>query len=152
MRARRDNWSPPVQSPPVALSDVRKWGIAIYWPEKPPRIFWDEEYAKTTRWGGIIAPQDFNPFAWPIDRPPPAPGQESATAAGLGQRRMNGGRVELYYEPIRPGDVISESQALTGWREVTTSLGLTLFTENETRWTNQHGKLVKRRINTGIIY
>ncbi|HZU76165.1 MAG TPA: MaoC family dehydratase N-terminal domain-containing protein, partial [Dehalococcoidia bacterium] len=58
---RKDVWSEPRYSPPVSLSDIRKWAIAVYWPEVPPRIFWDEEYAKTTRWGGIIAPQDFNP-------------------------------------------------------------------------------------------
>ena len=43
--------------------------IAVYWPDEPPRLYWDEEYARTTKWGGIIAPQEFNPFAWPPERP-----------------------------------------------------------------------------------
>ena len=68
----KDVWSEPVVAPPVSISDIRKWAIAIYWPETPAKLFWDEDYAKTTRYGGIIAPQDFNPFAWPIDRPPRA--------------------------------------------------------------------------------
>ena len=40
---------------PISISDIRKWAIASYWPEKPPRIFWDEEYAINTKWNGIIA-------------------------------------------------------------------------------------------------
>ena len=55
-------------SPPISESDIRKWAIAVYWPETPPRQFWDAEYARTTRWGGIVAPEEFNPFAWPIER------------------------------------------------------------------------------------
>lgn len=145
-------WSEPVVATPVSLSDIRKWAIAIYWPETPPKLFWDDDYARTTRYGGIVAPQDFNPFAWPVDRPPPRKGQESATSAGPGQRRMNGGVTQIYYDPMRPGDIISASQALTGWNERETSLGHTLFTETEVRWTNQHGNLVKRRLQGGIIY
>ena len=152
MRDQRDVWSPAKTAPPIALSDIRKWAIAVYWPEKPPRLFWDEEYAKTTRWGGIIAPQDFNPFAWPIDRPDFGASNASATSAGVGQRVMNGGQVDTYGVPMRPGDVISESTALTGWDEREGRLGLTLFSYRETRWTNQRGERVKSRVSTGIRY
>ena len=38
--------------------------LAVYYPDVPPRLFWDEEYARSTRHGGIVAPEDFNPFAW----------------------------------------------------------------------------------------
>src|SRR5207302_1306356 len=63
MVERQGQWSEPRSSYPVGQSDIRRWAIATYWPEKPPPIFWDEEYARSTRWGGIIAPPDFNPFA-----------------------------------------------------------------------------------------
>ena len=152
LRAQRDVWSEPTRSFPVSVSDIRKWAIAVYWPEPPPQLYWDEEYAKATRWGGLVAPVDFNPFAWPVNRPPPRAGQESATSAGVGQRRMNGGRTETFHEPLRPGDVVEETSALIGWRERETSLGPTLFTETETRWTNQNGELVKRKVQIGIIY
>ena len=33
---------------PVAASDIRKWAIAVYWPETPPRLYWDEDYAQST--------------------------------------------------------------------------------------------------------
>ena len=54
-------------SPPVAATDVRKWAMAIYWPEKPPRLYWDRGYATKSRWGCMVAPAEFNPFAWPVD-------------------------------------------------------------------------------------
>ena len=35
-------WGPETVSHPVSLSDIRKWAIAVYWPETPSRLFWDE--------------------------------------------------------------------------------------------------------------
>ena len=152
MLATRDVWSEPRLAPPIALPDIRKWAIAVYWPEKPPPLYWDEEYARGTRWGGIIAPQDFNPFAWPIDRPQVTGFNASATAATVGQRVMNGGQTDTYGVPMRPGDVITERNALVNWEERQGRLGLTLFSYRESRWTNQRGEFVKSRISIGIRY
>ena len=58
----------PLVSPPIELSEVRRTAIAVYWPEVPPRLYWDQEYAKKTSWSGIIAPQEHNPFAWMVGR------------------------------------------------------------------------------------
>jgi hypothetical protein len=49
---------------PIDLSAIMRWAIAVYYPEPPPPEYWDEEYAATTPSGGIIAPAEFNPFAW----------------------------------------------------------------------------------------
>ncbi len=150
MEEKKGVWENERTSYPVSESDIRKWALASYWPEKPPRLFWDEEYAKGTRWGGLIAPNDFNPFAWPIDRPPR---QESGSPrTGQGQRGMNGGQVETFGVPMRPGDVITSRTRLKDWNERETRLGLTLFTETEMEWRNQRGELVKTRISTGIRY
>ena len=56
MEEEKGVWKDERVSPPVSESDIRKWAIASYWPEKPPQLFWDHEYAKGTKWGGIIAP------------------------------------------------------------------------------------------------
>lgn len=149
MRAVVGVWGEERVAPPVSESDIRKWAIASYWPERPPRQFWDEEYARTTRWGGIVAPEDFNPFAWPIDRPPPI---TLADRTRPGNRTMNGGQVETFGVPMRPGDVITSRTRLKEWNERETRLGLTLFSFTETEWRNQRGELVKRRISTGIRY
>ncbi len=148
MEARRGVWGDERVSPPVEASDIRKWAIASYWPEKPPRLFWDAEYAAGTKYGSIVAPQDFNPFAWPIERSPRVEGGSRAP----GQRGMNGGQVERYGVPMRVGDVITSRTRLKGWTERTTSLGPTLFTETEIEWRNQRGEHVKTRISTGIRY
>ena len=125
----------------------------MYWPETPPKIFWDEDYAKATRWGGIIAPQDFNPFAWPVHR--------AAAAAAAAQRPsreaqrfrvMNGGQTDTYGVPMRPGDVVAARSRLQRYEERATRLGETLFTFTENEWRNQHGEVVKHRISTGIRY
>ena len=149
MLDNRDVWSEKTYSRPIALNDIIKWGIAVYWPDDPPRIYWDEEYAKTTQYGGIIAPQDFNPFAWPVPRPPR---QELPKDAGVGERVMNGGQTDTYGVPMRPGDVISQSSALVDWNERVGRLGLTIFSYTETRWENQNGELVKSRISVGVRY
>ena len=57
---RKDVWGSERLSPPISESDIRKWAIATYWPDKPPSIYWDADYAKGTKYEGIIAPPDFN--------------------------------------------------------------------------------------------
>ncbi len=152
MLDRKGVWSEAKVSPPISDSDIRKWAIAVYWPETPPKIFWDTDYAKTTHWSGIIAPSEFNPFAWPVEKEPTPVGLQTPQGGGVGTRAMNGGQTEEYYAPMRPGDVISSSTALSEWNERTTSLGLTLFSTTETRWVNQRGDLVKIRKSIGIRY
>ncbi|HKD70185.1 MAG TPA: MaoC family dehydratase N-terminal domain-containing protein [Candidatus Binataceae bacterium] len=144
-------WGRETKSYPVSLSDIRKFAIAVYWPETPPRLFWDEEYARTTRWGGIIAPQDFNPFAWPI-KGPTLPDFAMPREGGRGVRGMNGGQTDTFLLPMRPGDVIRARTRLRDWNERQTRLGLTLFIYTETEWRNQNDELVKRHVQNFIRY
>jgi hypothetical protein len=144
-------WGREVVSYPVSVSDIRKWAIAVYWPHTPPRLFWDEQYARTTRWGGIIAPQDFNPFAWPV-KSPTLPEFAMPREGGKGRRGMNGGQTDTYFVPMRPGDVIRARTRLRDWNERPTRLGLTLFIYTETEWWNQDNQLVKRHIQNFIRY
>ena len=153
MEERKGVWGGERVSYPVSESDIRKWAIAVYWGETPPRLYWDAEYARGTRWGGIIAPQDFNPFAWavPTGAVKPAgavPGQQTRKGGNV----MNGGQADTYGVPMRPGDVITSRSRLSHWEERQGRNGLTLFTYTETEWRNQDGELVKTRISTGIRY
>lgn len=137
----------------VHENDIRKWAIGVYWPETPPRLFWDAEYAKSTRWGGIVAPEDFNPFAWAVPT-----GEVRAMGAQPGQKPkkgeniLNGGQVDTFGVRMRPGDVVKTRSRLSHWEERVGRNGLTLYSYTETEWTNQNGELVKRRISTGIRY
>lgn len=153
MRERQGIWAKGAQSYPVSESDIRRWAIAVYWPETPPKLYWDAEYAATTRWGGIVAPQEFNPFAWPPDRPRrasagPVPGQ----APKKGENILNGGQTDTFFAAMRAGDIITSRSRLSHWEEKDGRHGLTIFEYNETEWHNQHDELVKRRISIGVRY
>ena len=69
-----------------------------------------------------------------------------------GRRGMNGGQVDTYGVPMRPGDVITSRSRLRDWDERETRLGLTLFSFSETEWRNQDDALVKVRVATAIRY
>lgn len=137
-----------VTSPPVSLSDIRKHAIAVYWPETPPRLFWDEEYARQTSWGGIVAPEDFNPFAWPIEGSGRYPcGIDIPDTA----RTFNGGSEAEYFAPIHPGDTITAAETMVDVYQRTGRTGRLLFLVSETRWTNQQGELVKTQRGTRVV-
>lgn len=138
-------------SPPISENDIRKWAIAVYWPDTPPRQFWDADYAKSSRWGGIVAPEEFNPFAWPIERRE-ATRLGGPQGKGPGQRGMNGGSEATYYTPMRPGDVIRSSTKLADVYEKTGRLGVMMFVVNETTWTNQNGEKIKVDRKISIRY
>jgi hypothetical protein len=143
-------WSEPQVSHTVDHSDIRKWAIAVYWPDVPPKLFWDEAYAKTTKYKGIIAPREFNPFAWPAIRP--ADRAPKPAKRAVGERSMNGGQTETYGVQVRPGDVITAKTALVKMEEKVGKLGLTLYKSTETRWTNQKGEFVRSRVSISIVY
>ena len=151
MEERKGVWGSERVAPPIAESDIRKWAIATYWPEKPPGIYWDVEYAATTRYGSIIAPPDFNPFAWPVERPVRA-APANTGKGGRGTTNLNGGQTDTYGVPMKPGDVITARSRLKEWNEREGRMGLMLYSFNETEWTNQNGELVRTRISTGIRY
>jgi hypothetical protein len=153
MEQSKGVWGEERVSYPVSESDIRKWAIAVYWGGAPPRLFWDADYAKGTRFGGIVAPEDFNPFAWPVPSGAvqafgAVPGQQTRRGANV----MNGGQVDTFGVRIRPGDVITSRTRLQRWEERQGRNGLTLFTYTETEWRNQNGELAKTRISTGIRY
>jgi hypothetical protein len=149
LQAAKGKWGQTSYSPPVSASDIRKWAIATHWPEVPPPIYWDETYASGTRWDGIIAPRDFNPFAWPVSPPPVAllHGPE-----GVSLTSLNGGQRETYGVAQRPGDVISERGRIHDFNERQGRFGLMLYVDVETEWSNQAGAFVRRRISTYVRY
>jgi hypothetical protein len=152
-------------SVPISLSDIRKWAMAVYYPNLPPPLYWDEEYAKTTRYGGVVAPEEFNPFAWftaagptiapTFEGPIRGSGPEGAFGVAAPETTfiLNGGSEVAYGVRMRPGDVITSGLSkLIEYRERESRLGLMLFTVTESTWTNQDGEVVKTTRGTGIRY
>jgi hypothetical protein len=144
-------WGREKTSFPIAESDIRRWAIATYWPKVPPRLFTDAEYAKTTKFGGIVAPEDFNPFAWAVPT-----GEEGGLPFDLpgliGGMILNGGTEDTYVTRMRPGDVITSRLRLADWSEKEGKSGLKLFSKYETEWHNQNGELIKRTVGTTIQF
>jgi hypothetical protein len=147
---------------PISESDIRKWALAVYYPDPPPQLFWDAEYAATTRYGGIVAPEDFNPFAWLTPRGP-RPAGEGMASVGSQEARLgiepppvrfglNGGTASEFGARMRPGDVITSVTRLHSYTEREGRLGVMLFTITESTWTNQHDELVKVARQTSIRY
>jgi hypothetical protein len=148
---------------PVAESDIRRWAIAVHYPQRPPRDYWDERHAASGGHGGIVAPLDFNPFAWLTREPGFATGELDAndpdnTEKALGidgpglQFQLNGGMSVTYGVRMVPGDVITSVSRLAGYRERSGRLGLMLLSTTEDTWTNQRGETVKRLAVTLIRY
>jgi hypothetical protein len=149
---------------PVSESDIRRWAVAVYYPEAPPAEFMDPEVAAAGRYGGIIAPEDFNPFAWAVQSSEggqmtadqarnPDSFEESLGAKGPGLKNLLNGGTEIEYGVrMRPGDVITSVTSHNGYKERPGSLGLMLFTLTRTVWTNQNGETVKVVGGTTIRY
>ncbi|GAB2832167.1 hypothetical protein GCM10022221_33830 [Actinocorallia aurea] len=150
---------------PVGASDIRRWAAAVHFPDRPPARYTDPAAERDRT---LVAPLDFNPFAWgaaettgtgvEIDLDP------SYRASGamehfLGvrppelKRALNGGVAADYTGvPMRLGDVISTTTAVTGYSERTGRLGRMLMTDTATVWTNQDGDEVKTFRMTLIRY
>jgi hypothetical protein len=148
---------------PVSESDIRRWALAVYYPQRPPPEFIDSTVAAKTRHHGIVAPQEFNPFAWLVaeDRSPDvevAGNDPNRTELVLGipgpglQFQLNGGLEVEYGVPMSPDDVITSVSRLAEYRERPGRLGLMLFTVSEDTWTNQNDEVVKRTRTTLIRY
>ena len=148
---------------PISVSDIRRWAIAVYYPEEPPRLFWDEDYAAATRHRGIVAPEEFNPFAWMAAEPAgiakgkggndPDHTEKQIGIRGPGLKFMlNGGMDVEYGVRMRPGDSITGVSRLGGYYERPGRLGRMLFSTTDSTWTNQNGELVRRSTNTLIRY
>src|SRR5262249_16241108 len=104
-------------------------------------LYTDFEYARSTRWGGVIAPPT---FLCVLNAPVPLPNID------YGSGRLNGGTVFENFWPIRPGNVISAQARLAAFRAVRGRTSDMLITERETRYTNQDDKLVAVMRSTSI--
>lgn len=147
---------------PVAASDIRKWAMAVYHPHQPPPRYWDEEWIVANLGGKVLAPQEFNPFAWMtaqpkgfpvVDRLDPDVLEKTLGVPGPGlTRQLNGGLDVEYRADYGAGDVVTAVRTLDGYRERQGRLGLMLFTTVCETWTDQDGTTLQIRRQTGIRY
>jgi len=148
---------------PITSSDVRRWAIAVYYPEKPP-IHFVRAGVDSDPYGELAVPQEFNPFGW-MSQSECTSDDTDDIESGLGdpfrllgvegpqlERMVNGGIEVAYSLPMNLGDVITASTSITGLDERTGRLGLMLMVTTEAVFTNQEGLETKRERNTIIRY
>lgn len=120
---------------------VKRFALAI---GDPNPLWQDEEYARKTNYGGIIAPpalvialgwEDF---------------QTERMSVGAG---LHAGTELEYYQPIRVGDTIGITSKLLDMRErESQKLGRMSFLDYERLYRNQNQKLVARCRQLIIVY
>jgi acyl dehydratase len=143
---------PVLESLPVDANDIRRWAQAIWYPEPPPADQFDITVAAEGPWGGLVAPRDFNPYAWHPDFHPEAYPWMRGMGTEPGRRGLNGGQRTWYGVPIRPGDVIGSQVTLIDAYEKEGRIGTMLFLVDQARWTNQRGELVRVSERTTIYH
>ena len=136
------------RSHPVGANDIRRWAQAVYYPEPPPAGLVDETVAREGPHGGLVAPREFNPFAW---MPGLGMGRYWDILRARRSTAINGGQRSDYFAQIRPGDVITRTRRFTDVYEKEGRSGSMVFVVGETRWTNQEGALVKLGRDTLIL-
>jgi acyl dehydratase len=133
----------PLPSLPIDANDIRRWAQAEYYPASPPPTLFDAEAARKGPWGELVAPRDFNPFAWNPDHHPEAYPWMRGMGTEPGYRGLNGGQSNWYFAPMRVGDVVTADVTLIDAFEKEGKVGTMMFLVDETRLTNQRGELVR---------
>lgn len=110
-----------------------------------PNPMWlDEDYARSRRNGGAVAPPTFLAGARMRGIRPTVP-------HGL-KRVLDGGGEWEFYRPVRPGDVLTVTSKVADLTEREGKMGRMLFTVTETVWKNQRNELVAKARSTSINY
>ncbi|MBM2825343.1 MAG: hypothetical protein HW402_1007 [Dehalococcoidales bacterium] len=138
----------------VEKGAIKKFADAV--DDRNP-CYWDEEYARKSRHGSIIAPPGF--FGWPTkwesgqtfplvlagDMDP----RTTLAKAGY-DRTLDGGIEYEFFLPVRAGDTLMVTSVIKDIREREGSASKLAFVITEVTYVNQHGDLVARAQATSI--
>jgi hypothetical protein len=125
----------------VDRSSIKKFADAV---GDRNQLFWNEEYARNSRYGSLIAPPGF--FGWPVQWDNPMPfssairGELLDTLAGEGYSRILDGGIDYeFFYSVRVGDILTSVVRIPEIIKKE-SKGVTMFlTIVETQYTNQNG-------------
>jgi acyl dehydratase len=131
---------------PCNATDIRRWVQAMDYPNP---LHWDEQFARSSKFGGIVAPQSFTVC---MDY---GHGCHPSGVGNIpGSHLIFGGEEWWFYgTPIRPGDKLFQQRRFDGYDVAETKFaGPTVFTRGDTVHRNQHGALVAKERATAIRY
>jgi acyl dehydratase len=139
----------------VEKGAIRRFADAV---GDPNPLFRDEEHARGSPYGGIIAPPGF--FGWPLRQQMGSPlvvefpmelmGPLSQSGYAVATA-LDGGMEYDFFQPVRAGDTLAASTVVKDLRERTGKMGKMAFIVLETTYLNQHGTLVARARATTIL-
>jgi acyl dehydratase len=149
------------EAPPVTV-EIEKGMIRrfVHAVDDPNPLWRDEEYAKKTKYGGIIAPpyllcaamvltEPTDPTAPPGFMAPPIPDMEfPQNLKGI----LDGGGEWEFYKPLNVGDVITSHTKLADIREKQGKMGKMYFYTAETKIFNHRNEQVAKTTATLILY
>ncbi|MEK7848715.1 MAG: MaoC family dehydratase N-terminal domain-containing protein [Chloroflexota bacterium] len=134
----------------VGRASIRKFAMAIG--DMNP-LYLDEDFAATTRHGGIVAPPTFVCETWQYFTGDI--GEDGGFARPVlvdpGGRRHRGGNEYRFYQPLRPSDILTATWKVLEayWREGRS--GRLLFVIAEIAYTNQRQELLATNRETFVF-
>ncbi len=131
---------------PCSATDIRRWVQAMDYPNP---VHWDEQFARDSRFGGIVAPQSFTvAMDYGHGCHPTCVGKIP------GSHLIFGGEEWWFYgSHIRPGDRLVQERSFDGYSVADTKFaGPTVFARGDTVHRNQHGVRVAKERATAIRY
>jgi acyl dehydratase len=133
------------ETPPMVLEvekgNIRRWAEAVG--DFNP-LWTDEEYARKSRYGHIIAPPTFL-----VDRGI-VPLGDKIIALGKTTNFINGGTEIEYFKPVEIGDALTSTARLIDIKEKTGSSGTLVILLLEMVYKNQRNEIVRKVTNTFI--
>jgi acyl dehydratase len=121
-------------------------------------LYLDEEYAKKSHYGGVIAPPLF--YMAPLTNPVPETELRPDGLPYEGKfpipptplpRLMDGGTEIEFFAPIRAGDTLTGRCKITDIYQKEGRTGPLIFVVRECRYTNQNGELVLVETGSSIL-
>lgn len=133
-------------SEPCHKIDIRRWVMALDYVNP---LHWDREFARTTKFGDIIAPQS---MAVALDF---GHGCQPACVGNIpGSHLIFGGEEWWWFgTPIKPGDQLFQERRFYDYKVSETKFaGPTMFSRGDTTHRNQRGDLIAKARSTAIRY
>jgi acyl dehydratase len=134
------------QRDPCSATDIRRWVQAMDYPNP---LHWNDEFAATTKFGGLVAPQS---MVVSLDC---GHGVQPACVGRIaGSHLIFGGEEWWFYGyRIRPGDLLVQERRFHDYKVADTKFaGPTLFQRGDTTHRTQNGQLVAKERSTSIRY
>jgi len=107
-------------------------------------VYSDEAFARTSEYGGLIAPPTFLRSLLPGKYAKPFPEPFAHI--------LDGGSEYEFFRPLRVGDHVTVTRSIKKLFEKAGRLGPMLFKVSEIRYVNQLGQLVAKQQTTTITY